>query len=83
MKEINYKCSLCGYEYIETLEDSINVDNNPELREELLKTWNKTIIEYTYRKDTRFWIDQSTLKGMNILGKLLMEYRNSINLTWN
>ena len=58
-------------------------DNNPELREELLKTWNKTIIEYTYRKDTRFWIDQSTLKGMNILGKLLMEYRNSINLTWN
>ena len=36
MKEINYKCSLCGYEYIETLEDSINVDNNPELRDEVL-----------------------------------------------
>ena len=51
-------------------------DNNPELREELIKTWDKTIIEYTYRKDTRFWIDQETLKWMNILWKVMMEYRD-------
>jgi predicted NAD-dependent protein-ADP-ribosyltransferase YbiA (DUF1768 family) len=29
-------------------------DNNPELRDELKRTGNKTIIEYTYWKDTRF-----------------------------
>ena len=29
-------------------------DNNPDLREELKRTGNKTIIEYTYWKDTRF-----------------------------
>ena len=52
-------------------------DNNPDLKEELMATWDKTIIEYTYWWDTRFWIDQSTLKGMNILWKLLMEYRDS------
>ena len=51
-------------------------DNNPELKEELMRTWNKAIIEYTYRKDTRFWIDQETLKGMNILWKVMMEYRD-------
>ena len=52
-------------------------DNNPELKEELLATWDREIIEYTYRWDTRFWIDQNTLKGMNILWKLLMEYRDN------
>ena len=29
-------------------------DNNPKLKEELKRTGNKTIIEYTYRRDTRF-----------------------------
>lgn len=52
-------------------------DNNPELKEELLSTGDKTIIEYTYRWDVRFWIDQNTRKGKNILWKLLMEYRDS------
>ena len=52
-------------------------DNNPDLKEELKRTGNKIIIEYTYRKDTRFWIDQATLKWMNILWKLLMEYRDN------
>ena len=52
-------------------------DNNPELKAELLATWDKMIIEYTYRWDTRFWIDQNTLKWKNILWKLLMEYRDS------
>jgi len=37
-------------------------DNNPELKPELLATWNKEIIEYTYWWDTRFWIEQNTLK---------------------
>ena len=52
-------------------------DNNPKLKDELKRTGNKTIIEYTYWRDTRFWIDQATLKGMNILWKLLMEYRDN------
>jgi predicted NAD-dependent protein-ADP-ribosyltransferase YbiA (DUF1768 family) len=55
-------------------------DNNPKLKEELLNTWNKLIIEYTYWRDIRFWIDQETLRWMNILGKLLMEYRDNIKL---
>lgn len=55
-------------------------DNNPKLKEELLNTWNKLIIEYTYWRDVRFWIDQETLRWMNILGKLLMEYRDNIEL---
>ena len=52
-------------------------DNNPELKSELLATWDKGIIEYTYRWDIRFWIDQNTLKWKNILWKLLMEYRDN------
>ena len=52
-------------------------DNNPELKEELLSTWDKEIIEYTYRWDTRFWINQDTLEWRNILWKLLMEYRDN------
>jgi predicted NAD-dependent protein-ADP-ribosyltransferase YbiA (DUF1768 family) len=52
-------------------------DNNPELKSELLATWDKKIIEYTYRWDIRFWIDQNTLKWKNILWKLLMEYRDN------
>jgi predicted NAD-dependent protein-ADP-ribosyltransferase YbiA (DUF1768 family) len=55
-------------------------DNNPKLKEELLNTWNKLIIEYTYWRDIRFWIDQETLRWMDILGKLLMEYRDNIRL---
>lgn len=39
------------------------------------------IIEYTYRNDTFFWINQDTLKGSNILGKLLMEYRDNNKYT--
>jgi len=52
-------------------------DNNPELRKELLNTGNKTIMEYTFRWDTFFWIDQETLKWKNVLWKLLMEYRDN------
>ncbi len=52
-------------------------DKNPTLKGKLMGTWNKEIIEYTYRQDTFFGIDQNTLKGKNILWKLLMEYRDS------
>ena len=52
-------------------------DNNPELKKELLSTGNKTIVEYTFRWDTFFWIDQETLKWKNVLWKLLMEYRDN------
>ena len=51
-------------------------DNNPKLKEKLMNTWDKVIIEYTYREDTFFGIDQKTLRWRNILWKLLMEYRN-------
>lgn len=52
-------------------------DNNPELKQELLSTWDKEIIEYTYWGDIRFGINQDTLKWKNILWKLLMEYRDN------
>jgi len=51
-------------------------DNNPALKEKLLETWDKKIIEYTFWDDTFFWISQNTLKWKNILWKLLMEYRD-------
>ena len=52
-------------------------DNNPELKEELLATGDKKIVEYTYRWNVRFWINQNTWKWKNILWKLLMEYRDN------
>ena len=52
-------------------------DENAVLKEKLMSTWDREIIEYTYRKDTFFGIDQNTLKGKNILWKLLMEYRDN------
>jgi N-glycosidase YbiA len=55
-------------------------DKNPKLKELLLQTGDKEIIEYTFRDDTFFWISQDTLKGKNVLGKLLMEYRNKAKI---
>ena len=52
-------------------------DNNPEMKAELLATWDKEIIEYTYWGDIRFGINQNTWKWKNILWKLLMEYRDN------
>lgn len=52
-------------------------DNNSKLKEKLMSTWDKKIIEYTYRNDRFFGIDQNTLKWKNILWKLLMEYRDN------
>ncbi|MCF7835103.1 NADAR family protein [Candidatus Gracilibacteria bacterium] len=53
-------------------------DSNPDLKQKLIDTGDLQIIEYTYRGDRFFGIDQSDLIGSNILGKLLMEYRDSI-----
>lgn len=52
-------------------------DNNPKLKEKLMSTWEREIIEYTYRDDTFFGINQDTLQWKNILWKLLMEYREN------
>ena len=51
-------------------------DNNLRLQELLYTTWDRDIIEYTYRNDDLFWIDQKFKVGRNILGKLLVEYRD-------
>jgi len=53
-------------------------NNNPELRQKLIETWTREIIEFTYWWDVFFWIYSKTLEGRNILGKLLMEYRDSL-----
>lgn len=53
-------------------------DSNPDLKQKLIDTWDLQIIEYTYRWDRFFGIDQSDLIWSNILWKLLMEYRDSI-----
>jgi hypothetical protein len=42
-----------------------------------LATGDTEIIEYTYWRDMLFWIDQNSLKGKNVLWKLLEEYREN------
>lgn len=53
-------------------------DNNPDLQKLLLETNNRQIIEYTYRWDIFFGIHNGDNTWANILGKLLMEYRDNI-----
>lgn len=55
-------------------------DTNEDLQILLMNTWQRVIIEYTYRNDTFFGIDQHTLRWMNVLWKLLMEYRDHVGL---
>ncbi|MDD2537445.1 MAG: NADAR family protein [Candidatus Absconditabacteria bacterium] len=55
----------------------LKFDSNPRLREELFTTKGRDIIEYTYWGDVFFGIEQTTLQGRNILGKLLVEYRDA------
>jgi len=50
-------------------------DNNPELKKQLMAT-TEEIIEKNYWHDTLFGVDDKTLKGANILGKVLMGYRD-------
>lgn len=51
-------------------------DNNQKLKELLIATWDREIIEYTYWLDITFGVDSVTNKWKNILWKLLMEYRD-------
>lgn len=53
-------------------------DKNPNLQTKLIESWDKNIIEYTYRGDVLFGIDQHSLQWANILWKLLVEYRNQV-----
>lgn len=52
-------------------------DKNPTLRNKLLNTGNKQLVEYiTWRTDNLFWgISSVSRKGSNVTGKLLEEYR--------
>lgn len=52
-------------------------NNNLDLKENLIQTYPREIIEYTYRGDTFFGISHITQTWSNILGKLLMEYRDN------
>lgn len=45
---------------------------------QLLETGNREIIEFTYWWDEFFWISNTTRTGRNILGKLIMEYRDDL-----
>jgi predicted NAD-dependent protein-ADP-ribosyltransferase YbiA (DUF1768 family) len=44
----------------------------------LLDTWEREIIEFTYWGDDFFGICNKTREWRNILGKLLMEYRDNL-----
>lgn len=46
--------------------------------EMLLETAGREIIEFTYWNDQFFGISHDTRTGRNILGKLLMEYRDDL-----
>lgn len=50
-------------------------DSNPSLKEKLLNIKDE-IIEKNYWNDDLFGVPVGTLKGANMLGKLLMEYRD-------
>ena len=54
----------------------VKFDNNPLLKEQLLSIKGE-IIERNYWHDDLFGVPNDTLKGANMLGKLLMEYRDS------
>lgn len=56
-------------------------EKNPNLQTKLIESWSKDIIEYTYRWDIFFGIDQKSLQWANILWKLLVEYRNQIRIS--
>lgn len=56
-------------------------ENNQSIEAKLIDTWNKDIIEYTYRWDILFGIDQNTLQWANILWKILVEYRNQVRIS--
>ena len=50
-------------------------DANPELKQMLIEV-KQEIVEKNYWHDTLFGVDDQTLKGANVLGKCLMNYRD-------
>lgn len=51
---------------------------NPELRERLLETGDKLLVELNWWNDTYWGADSSTGEGKNMLGRVLMEVRSSL-----
>lgn len=54
---------------------------HPELRELLLATKNKTLVEHT--KNDKYWGDGGDGRGRNVLGVLLMELRGQLQTETN
>jgi predicted NAD-dependent protein-ADP-ribosyltransferase YbiA (DUF1768 family) len=50
-------------------------DYNPDLCEQLIQTGDAEIIEKNHWGDTLFGVSTTTLRGANMLGKILMRYR--------
>lgn len=73
-----YELDMNKENRIEYMREAIRLkyDANPSFADILLSTYPKQIIEYTYRNDTFFGIDQETKNGQNVLGKLSMERRD-------
>ena len=53
---------------------------NPDLKELLLNTGERKIIELTHWWDDFFWVKHDTLSGRNGLGKILEYTRTQLNL---
>ncbi|MFC7074690.1 NADAR family protein [Halovenus rubra] len=51
---------------------------NPELRERLLKTGDELLVELNWWDDTYWGADSDTGEGKNMLGRILMEVRSSL-----
>ncbi|NOU98590.1 DUF1768 domain-containing protein [Paenibacillus sp. LMG 31457] len=63
---------------VQIMRDAIiaKVDQHENIKSILLSTGNCTIIEHTINDS--YWGDGANFKGQNMLGKLLMEVRNSL-----
>jgi ribA/ribD-fused uncharacterized protein len=55
----------------------LKFDNNPELKEKLLATGDRPIVEYNTWNDTYWGVNISTGVGENVLGKLLIDLRRT------
>lgn len=51
---------------------------NPELRERLLDTEDQLLVELNWWNDTYWGADSKTGEGKNMLGRILMEVRSSL-----
>ncbi len=80
-RSARYKYNLEQDEYkrflymVNTINKKFTLD--PDLSKKLLNTFDKEIIEKNYWQDDLFGVKCDTLKGANLLGKILMSYRDS------